>query len=69
MDKQYSNGEIIVKWQPKKCRHAGICVASLPKVYNPKNKPWISINNATTTELKKQISQCPSGALTYTSHE
>ena len=26
-------------------------------------KPWIKIENATTDELKEQISKCPSGAL------
>ncbi|MEQ8245404.1 (4Fe-4S)-binding protein [Fulvivirga sp.] len=66
MNKEYSNGEITIKWQPKLCKHAGICVKTLPKVYNPKASPWITIENATTEELKDQISQCPSGALSYT---
>lgn len=65
MTKEYSNGEITIKWQPKLCQHAGICVKTLPKVYNPKAKPWIAIENATTEELKLQISKCPSGALSY----
>jgi uncharacterized Fe-S cluster protein YjdI len=65
MNKEYSNGEITVVWQPKKCQHAGICVQTLPKVYNPKAKPWITVENATTEELKNQINNCPSGALSY----
>ena len=63
--KNYSNGEITVIWQPKKCQHAGVCVKTLPKVYNPKAKPWITVENATTEELKSQINKCPSGALSY----
>ena len=66
MTKEYSNGEITIKWQPKLCQHAGVCVATLPQVYDPKKKPWIAIENASAEELKNQISRCPSGALSYT---
>jgi len=65
MNKEYSNGEITVVWQPNKCQHAGICVKTLPQVYNPKAKPWIKVEHATTQELKNQINNCPSGALSY----
>lgn len=67
MDKvyKYSNGEITIIWNPEKCIHSGVCVKTLPAVYNPKAKPWISIRNATTEELKHQIETCPSGALSY----
>jgi uncharacterized Fe-S cluster protein YjdI len=65
MSKEYSNGEITIKWQPKICQHAGICVKTLPKVYNPKASPWIAIKNASTGDLKNQISMCPSGALSF----
>ena len=61
--KMYSNKELTVVWKPNICIHAGECVKALPKVYNPKVKPWIKIENATTNELKEQISKCPSGAL------
>jgi len=63
--KEYSNEDITVVWKPKACIHAGECVRHLPKVYNPKEKPWIKIDNATTLELKAQIDKCPSGALSY----
>lgn len=63
--KEYSNGEITVVWKPKKCIHSGVCVKMLPQVYNPKEKPRIKVNNATTDELKNQIDKCPSGALSY----
>lgn len=63
--KEYSNKDITVVWQPKKCIHAKECIKHLPKVYKPTEKPWIQIEYATTDELKKQISTCPSGALSY----
>lgn len=61
--KDYNNGEITIVWEPGKCCHAGVCVKTLPQVYNPKEKPWIKIENATSEELKNQVAKCPSGAL------
>ncbi len=63
--KEYTNGELTIVWEPSKCIHAGACVSTLPKVYNPQAKPWITIENATTEELKEQVKTCPSGALSY----
>lgn len=62
---EYAAGEITVIWQPKKCIHAGVCVKTLPKVYNPKERPWLKPENATSEELRNQIDLCPSGALSY----
>lgn len=67
--KEYSNSEITVVWKPKLCIHAAECVKALPEVYDPKASPWISIENATTEELKEQIGKCPSGALSYYEQE
>lgn len=63
--KEYNNGEITVVWDSSKCIHAGNCVKHLPNVYDPKARPWIKVENATTEELKNQISTCPNGALTW----
>lgn len=60
---EYQNEEITIVWQPKLCIHAGVCVRTLPKVYDPKARPWIKSENATTQELRDQIAKCPSGAL------
>jgi len=61
--KEYTNGEITIVWKPGLCIHSGVCVKTLPKVYHPKEKPWIRMENATSEELIKQVSICPSGAL------
>ena len=63
--KKYSNEELTVLWKPRTCIHAGECIKALPQVYNPAEKPWLKIENATTEELKAQIRKCPSGALSY----
>lgn len=63
--KKYSNEDVTIVWESKKCIHSAICVKGLPKVFKPKDKPWITIEAATTDELVKQVKQCPSGALSY----
>ena len=63
--KEYVNGDLTIVWKPAKCIHSGICVKTLPKVYDPNAKPWIQATNASVEELKAQIEKCPSGALTY----
>lgn len=62
---EYNAGEITIIWKPKVCIHAAVCVKMLPKVYNPKDRPWLKPENATAEELKNQIDHCPSGALSY----
>ncbi|MDC6403898.1 MULTISPECIES: (4Fe-4S)-binding protein [Maribacter] len=63
--KEYTNGELTVVWKPKKCIHSEVCVKTLPEVYDPNGKPWITPENASTEALKSQIEACPSGALTF----
>ena len=60
---RYSNGEITVLWKPGKCIHSGICSAGLPLVFQPSERPWVKIEGATSDEIVKQVSNCPSGAL------
>lgn len=67
--KEYSNGEVTILWKPEKCIHSGICVRTLPNVYNPKEKPWIKPMNASSQELIDQVAKCPSGALSIKNPE
>ena len=63
--KEYKTEELTIIWRPDLCIHAAECVRQLPDVYNPKAKPWIKPENASTEELKRQIEACPSQALSY----
>ncbi|WP_299227154.1 (4Fe-4S)-binding protein [uncultured Psychroserpens sp.] len=63
--KEYTNGEVTVTWEAEKCIHSGICVRGLGKVFQPKERPWIKINAASTDALVNQVKACPSGALGY----
>ncbi|MBC7912654.1 MAG: (4Fe-4S)-binding protein [Pyrinomonadaceae bacterium] len=64
--KKYQKDNLTIIWKPKKCIHSGVCVKTLPKVYDPKATPWINSDNASAEALKSQIDACPSGALSYT---
>lgn len=46
--KEYQKDNLTIIWKPKKCIHAGVCVKTLPKVYDPKATPWIKLDNACT---------------------
>ncbi|NVJ65017.1 MAG: (4Fe-4S)-binding protein [Gammaproteobacteria bacterium] len=63
--KKYVSDELTIVWKPHKCIHAGVCVKTLPQVYDPKAKPWITMEKASTEVLKAQIDLCPSAALSY----
>ena len=62
---EYTNGEIVVVWQPHLCIHSGVCVRMLPEVYNPQERPWVRLENAASDRGVAQVEKCPSGALTY----
>jgi uncharacterized Fe-S cluster protein YjdI len=63
--KEYAREGLTVIWKPKKCIHSEICVKTLPSVYRPSEKPWITPEKASVEELAGQIDRCPSGALSY----
>lgn len=63
--KNYSNDDITVVWDSKKCKHAAECVKNAPNVFRPKERPWINIEGGDTEYITKAIDKCPSGALSY----
>jgi len=66
--KHYFNGEITIVWKPNVCIHSTKCwrgKEGLPEVFDPKVKPWINPNGASSERIIQQIDRCPSGALSY----
>lgn len=54
-----------VKWDASLCCHAGVCVQSLPDVFKVENGEFIiDPSQASESEIKEVVAQCPSGALT-----
>lgn len=63
--RHYTNGEVTVGWNPEICQHSGICARGLPKVFDPKRRPWIELDHADTATITAQVDRCPSGALSW----
>lgn len=63
--KTYTNGEITVIWQPEKCIHSTRCWKGLYRVFNPKARPWVNMEGASSQRIREQVDLCPSGALSW----
>ncbi|MDX1462165.1 MAG: (4Fe-4S)-binding protein [Marinirhabdus sp.] len=62
---EYTNGEITVRYQPRKCIHAETCAKGLSDVFRTTVLPWIDLDGADTKEVIAQVKKCPSGALSF----
>ncbi len=67
--KKYTNGEITVVWKPDACIHSRLCWTQLREVFDPRNRPWVNMEGASTEKIIEQVSKCPSGALSYFMNE
>lgn len=64
-ENQFTNGDITVSYEPKKCIHADKCCQGLASVFKSSVIPWIDLEGAQSSQIISQINQCPSGALSY----
>ena len=54
-----------VHWDKDICKHAGICVSSLPQVFTVKEGSLaIDTSKAEPEVIRSVVARCPSGALT-----
>lgn len=67
--KHYTNGDITIAWKPNQCIHSKLCWTGLAEVFNPRERPWIKMDAATTASIIAQVEKCPSGALSYFRNE
>jgi uncharacterized Fe-S cluster protein YjdI len=67
--KNYTNGEITVSWEPKKCIHSANCLRFGNNVFDPKRRPWIDLSLSNTEHIIDTVQKCPSGALSFFHNE
>ncbi|HEU4719905.1 MAG TPA: (4Fe-4S)-binding protein [Gemmatimonadaceae bacterium] len=60
---EYGAGPLTVEWRPGRCQHSGVCVRSLPLVFDPRRRPWIDGSAADPERIAETVARCPSGAL------
>lgn len=61
----YTNGEIVIYWQPKECIHSSICYKELRSVFDPAKRPWVNTQGAPTDKILQIVEKCPSKALSF----
>ena len=67
--REYANDRITVEWRAERCIHSANCVRALPRVFNPKRRPWVEVDAASADEVEAAVRRCPSGALQYRRHD
>ncbi|RYC70344.1 MULTISPECIES: (4Fe-4S)-binding protein [Spirosoma] len=67
--KTYTNGDITIVWKPSVCIHSKLCWTQLIEVFNPRARPWVTMDGAPTARIAEQVDRCPSKALSYFRNE
>ncbi len=61
----YETPAITVTFDPNACRHSGVCLMALPKVFDLRRKRWIRPELESADAVSQAVARCPSGALQY----
>lgn len=64
-DKEFSNKDITVTYDPCKCILSGKCARELSDVFSDSIIPWVNLDNIESRKVINQIKKCPSGALDF----
>jgi uncharacterized Fe-S cluster protein YjdI len=59
----YETDAITVTFDPTVCRHSGVCLRTLPAVFDVRRQRWVRPELATASEVEAAVAKCPSGAL------
>ena len=59
----YETRQVRVTFDPAKCIHSGVCLATLPEVFDIRRRRWIDPDKASAQEVMAAVAKCPSGAL------
>ena len=64
----YDSPDITVTFDPNICRHTGVCLRTLPPVFDIRRRKWIDALAAPAQDIAAAVRKCPSGALQYRWH-
>ena len=61
----YETEGITVTFDPNICQHSGVCVRTLPAVFDVRRRRWVRPELAPADQVAAAVRACPSGALQY----
>jgi CDGSH-type Zn-finger protein/uncharacterized Fe-S cluster protein YjdI len=61
----YETDAIRVHWDSSRCIHTGICLRTLPSVFDVERRPWVDLSDADVDAVAEAVARCPTGALRY----
>jgi uncharacterized Fe-S cluster protein YjdI len=62
----YTAPGITVTFDPNVCIHSGVCLRTLPMVFDVRRRRWIAPEAASPEQVAAAVRKCPSGALQFT---
>ncbi len=62
----YETDQVRVTFDPRICLHSGVCLRTLPAVFDIERKRWVDPGRAKPEEVLSAVAKCPSGALRAT---
>ncbi len=69
LTREYRSESISVLWFADRCIHSAECILALPRVFNPRRRPWVEIDAASADDIAEAVLLCPTGALHYVRHD
>jgi len=61
----YETPEITVSFDPNVCKHTGVCLRTLPAVFDIRRSRWIKVEAGAPDPVAAAVQKCPSGALQF----
>lgn len=59
----YETPNVRVSFDPNICLHSGVCLQTLPKVFDVSRLRWLRPDLADPADVVAAVAKCPSGAL------
>jgi uncharacterized Fe-S cluster protein YjdI len=67
--REYATERITVEWRAERCIHSANCIRALPRVFDPKRRPWVDVEAADADAIAAAVLRCPTGALAFVRHD